>query len=89
LALTFRNGRANDIMNMHLADGLTELLLKSRLTREEILTYSAGELASLLNVDEYVAILILNAAKSNFSERSPSALKSKWVSRNLLAYHWI
>lgn len=55
MALTFRNGRANDIMNMHLADGLTELLLKSRLTREEILTYSAGELASLLNVDEYVA----------------------------------
>jgi hypothetical protein len=52
-------------MNMHLADGLTELLLKSSFTREEILTYSAGELASILNVDEYVAILILNAAKSN------------------------
>jgi hypothetical protein len=52
---------------MHLADGLTELLLKSNFTREEILTYSADELASLLNVDEYVAILILNAAKSNFT----------------------
>jgi hypothetical protein len=61
------NGRANDIMNMHLADGLKELLLKFSFTREEILTYSAGELASLLNVDEYVAILILNAAKSNFT----------------------
>jgi hypothetical protein len=59
------NGRANDIMNMHLADGLKELLLKFSFTR--ILTYSAGELASLLNVDEYVAILILNAAKSNFT----------------------
>jgi hypothetical protein len=54
-------------MNMHLADGLKELLLKFSFTREEILTYSAGELASLLNVDEYVAILILNAAKSNFT----------------------
>ena len=60
-------GRANGIMNMHLAEGLKELLLKSSLTREEVLTYSAGELASLLNVDEYVAILILNAAKSNFT----------------------
>ena len=60
------SGWAKDIMNMQLADGLKELLLKSSLTREEILTYSSGELASLLNVDEYVAILILNAAKSNF-----------------------
>jgi len=49
---------------MDLADGIKELLTKNGLTRTKILDYSAGELSSLLNVDEYVAILILNGAKS-------------------------
>jgi hypothetical protein len=56
--------RANDENEMGLADGIKELLAKYGLTRSKILSYSAGELSSLLNVDEYVAILILNAAKS-------------------------
>jgi hypothetical protein len=66
LAVTMRNSR-NDIMNMCIADGLKEILLKYRFTRNKILAYSASELASVLNVDEYVAILILNAAKSDYA----------------------
>jgi hypothetical protein len=49
---------------MALADGIKDILTKHGLTRTKILNYSASELSSLLNVDEYVAILILNAAKS-------------------------
>jgi hypothetical protein len=56
--------RANDENEIVLADGIKELLGKFRLSRSKILSYSAGELSSLLNIDEYVAILILNAAKS-------------------------
>jgi len=56
--------KANDETEMDLADGIKELLTKNGLTRTKVLDYSAGELSSLLNVDEYVAILILNAAKS-------------------------
>ena len=52
-------------MKMSIADGLKEILLKYRFTRNKILTYSASELASVLNVDEYIAILILNAAKAD------------------------
>ena len=56
--------KANDETEMDLADGIKELLTKHGLTRTTVLDYSASELSSLLNVDEYVAILILNAAKS-------------------------
>ncbi len=56
--------KANDETEMDLADGIKELLTKHGLIRTKVLDYSAGELSSLLNVDEYVAILILNAAKS-------------------------
>ena len=57
----------NDIVNMPIADGLKEILLKYRFTRNKILAYSASELASVLNVDEYIAILILNAAKADYA----------------------
>ena len=57
----------NDITNMRIADGLKEILLKYRFTRNRILAYSASELASVLNVDEYIAILILNAAKTDYA----------------------
>ena len=54
----------NGESEMALADGIKDILTKHGLTRTKILNYSASELSSLLNVDEYVAILILNAAKS-------------------------
>ena len=66
LVMVMRYSR-NDIMNMCVADGLKEILLKYRFTRNKILTYSASELASILNVDEYVAILLLNAAKADYA----------------------
>jgi hypothetical protein len=56
--------KANNGIDMELADGLKKILVKHGLTRIKLLGYSASELSSLLNVDEYVAILILNAAKS-------------------------
>jgi hypothetical protein len=57
--------KSNDEIDMKLADGIRDLLERYGLTRTKILGYSADELSSILNVDEYVAILILNAAKSS------------------------
>lgn len=64
MAVTYeRGGAMADKMSMSIADGLKELLLKYDLTRNDILAYSIGELADLLNVDKYVAKLIFDAAK--------------------------
>ena len=57
-----RNSR-NDIINMSIADGLKEILLKYHFTVNKILAYSADELASVLNIDEHIAILILMQQK--------------------------
>jgi hypothetical protein len=57
--------KSNDEIDMKLADGIKDLLERYGLTRTKILGYSADELSSILNVDEYVAILILNAAKTS------------------------
>ena len=57
--------KSNDEIDMKLADGIKDLLERYGLTRMKILGYSADELSSILNVDEYVAILILNAARSS------------------------
>jgi hypothetical protein len=57
--------KSNDEIDMKLADGIKDLLERYGLTRTKIIGYSADELSSILNVDEYVAILILNAAKSS------------------------
>lgn len=56
--------KINNENNMKLADGIKVLLEKYVLTRTKIFDYSAGELSSILNVDEYFAILILNEAIS-------------------------
>jgi len=64
LALALRDKRTSAIMNMRIADGLKESLLKYRFTPDKILACSSGELASILNVDEYIAGLILKAAKA-------------------------
>jgi hypothetical protein len=57
--------KSNDEIDMKLADGIKDLLERYGLTRTKIIGYSADELSSILNVDEYVAILILNAAKTS------------------------
>jgi hypothetical protein len=54
---------ADDIIDMSIADGLKEALLNSGFTRNQILTFTTAELASILEIDQYVANLIRNAAK--------------------------
>ena len=55
--------RANDITDMPISDGLKEALVNCGFTRQQILTYTTDELASILEIDQYVASLILEAAK--------------------------
>ena len=65
--MTFLSSRyevqANDIIDMPISDGLKEALVNCGFTRQQILTYTTGELASILEIDQYVASLILGAAK--------------------------
>jgi len=53
----------DDITDFPIADGLKETLLNSGFTRNQILTFTSTELASILEIDQYVANLIRNAAK--------------------------
>ena len=47
-----------------LSDGLKDALVKCGfIDRQQILSYTTGELASILEIDQYVAKLILEAAK--------------------------
>jgi hypothetical protein len=56
-------GEGDDIMELPIADGLKEALLNCGFTRNQILAYTAEELASILEIDQYVANLIREAAK--------------------------
>ena len=53
-----------DILNMPIADGLKEVLVNCGLTRKQILTYTSEELATMLDIDKYVASIIQNAAQN-------------------------
>lgn len=53
----------DDIMDMNIAEGLKEALVNSGFTRNRILTYGTDELASILEIEQYVANLIQEAAK--------------------------
>jgi hypothetical protein len=56
--------KMNDIAEMSISDGLKEALVKYGFTdRLQLLSYTTGELASMLKIDQYVARLILEAAK--------------------------
>ena len=73
MAVTYDRERATvDIMGMPIADGLKELLMNYELTRNDIVDYSIGDLADLLNIDEYVAKLIIDAAKYQIAEIAQS-----------------
>ena len=66
--MTFVSSRyevsANDIADLYVSDGLKEALIKCGfIDREQILSYTTGELASILQIDQYVARLILEAAR--------------------------
>ena len=43
---------ANDIIDMPISDGLKEALVNCGFTRKQILTYTTGELASILEIDQ-------------------------------------
>ncbi len=58
----YRVGR-DDILDMNIADGLKEALVNSGFTRNQILAYGTDELASALEIEQYVANLIQEAAK--------------------------
>ena len=59
----YDDGAQEDILNMPIADGLKEVLVNCGFTRHQILTYTAEELATMLDIDKYVASIILKAAK--------------------------
>ena len=68
--MTFVSGRyevrtkTNDIAGMFISDGLKEALVKCGfIDRLQLLSYTTGELASILKIDQYVARLLLEAAK--------------------------
>jgi len=65
--MAFELGRyhagSDDIADMNIADGLKEALVSSGITRKQILTYGVDELASMLEIEQYVANLIMEAAK--------------------------
>ena len=53
-----------DVEELEIADGLQELLIDYGFTRRRILKLQSADLASILGIDEYVAKIICNAAKS-------------------------
>ena len=54
----------NDIADMSVSEGLKDALVKCGfIDRQQILSYTTGELSSILEIDQYVAKLILEAAK--------------------------
>ena len=56
--------RGTEIADMAVSEGLKEALVKCGfIDRHQILSYTTGELASILEIDQYVAKLILEAAK--------------------------
>lgn len=66
--MTFVSSRyevnTNDIADMSISDGLKDALVKCGfIDRQQILSYTTGELSSILEIDQYVAKLILEAAK--------------------------
>jgi hypothetical protein len=66
--MTFVSSRyevsANDISHMSISDGLKQALVKRGfIERKRLLSYTTDELASMLEIDQYVAKLILEAAK--------------------------
>jgi len=56
--------KTNNIAKMSISDGLKEALVKCGFfDRLQLLSYTTDELASMLKIDQYVARLILEAAK--------------------------
>lgn len=64
--MDLQNGsRVNDIEDLSIADGLKEALPRCGFTRHQTPTYMTAELASILEIDEYVAGIIRNASQES------------------------
>jgi hypothetical protein len=65
--MTFVSSRyevdGNGIMELPIVDGLKEALLNCGFSRNQIFEYTADELATILEIDPYVANLVRAAAK--------------------------
>ena len=55
--------RYSDVKELEIADGLKELLIDCGFTRRRILKIQPADLASILEIEGYVAKIIYNAAK--------------------------
>jgi hypothetical protein len=53
----------SNILELPVADGLKELLIDYGFTRQRIVRIQSTDLASILEIDDYVAKIIYNAAK--------------------------
>jgi len=53
-----------DVLVLEIAEGLKELLVDYGFTRQKILKMQSNGLASILGIEDYVARIICNAAKS-------------------------
>ena len=67
------------IYDLDLADGLRQLLYEKKYDLNSLLQSDAASLAGDLGIEEYVAKMIINAAKSN------QKVKSK-ITRSLLSF---
>jgi len=66
--MTFVSSRyevnTSDIADMSVSEGLKDaLVMCGFIDRQQILSYTTGQLSSILEIDQYVAKLILEAAK--------------------------
>jgi hypothetical protein len=66
------SGVINDIQHLDIADGLKELLVEAGFTIELIIVYGSQRISDILNIDNYVGKLIVEAAQNSISQRDLS-----------------
>jgi hypothetical protein len=66
------SGVINDIQQLEIADGLKELLVEAGFTIELIIVYGSQKISAILNIDNYVGKLIVEAAQNSISQRGLS-----------------
>jgi hypothetical protein len=62
----------NDIQQLEIADGLKELLVEAGFTIELITVYDSQKISEILNIDNYVGKLIVEAAQNSIGQRGLS-----------------
>jgi hypothetical protein len=62
----------NDIQQLEIADGLKELLVEAGFTIELITLYGSQKISEILNIDNFVGKLIVEAAQNSIGQRGLS-----------------